>query len=187
VHWNDAATVIGEQLVPDENLLWSGQPKGGVRFRPSDLFLVPASLMWGGFAFFWETMVLTTDAPIFLKLWGVPFVLVGIHLIAGRFFWDAHRRARTFYGVTDRRIVIVRTGLGARVQSLQMRTLADVTLTASRDGTGTITFGPTPAGAWFAGTGWPGAHVQVPQFEWVEEAKATYDLIGEAQRQAAAI
>jgi hypothetical protein len=182
---NDAAAVIHEQMAPDEDLLWSGQPMGGVRFRSSDLLMVPFSLMWGGFAFFWEAAALTTDAPIFFKLWGVPFVLIGIYIIIGRFFWDAHRRARTFYGVTDRRIVIVTTGVGARVKSLQMRTLSDVTLSTSRDGSGTIAFGPSPAGSWWlTGSGWPGAQAQAPQFELIGQAKATYDLIGEAQRRA---
>jgi hypothetical protein len=182
---NDAAVVIREQIAPDEDLLWSGQPMAGVRFRSSDFLMVPFSLMWGGFAFFWEATVLTTDAPFFFKLWGIPFVLVGTYLIVGRFFWDAHRRARTFYGVTDRRIVIVTTGLGARVKSLQLRTLSDVTLSTSRDGSGTITFGPSVAGAgWLTGSGWPGAQAQAPQFELIEQARATYDLIGGAQRQA---
>ena len=180
------SSVVREQLGSDEHLLWSGQPKGGVRLRPADLFMVPFSLMWGGFAIFWEWGVVTDGAPFFFMLWGVPFVLMGLYLIVGRFFWDAYRRNQTFYGLSNQRVVIVTKGLRAKIKSLQLRTLTDVTLTASQDGTGSIQFGAGPTGAatWFAGSGWPGMQAIAPAFEMIENAKSTYDLVRQAQGKA---
>jgi hypothetical protein len=51
--------------------------------------------------------VLIGGVPLFFALWGIPFILVGSHLIFGRFLVDAKQRAKTTYGLTGERVVIV--------------------------------------------------------------------------------
>jgi len=84
--------------------------------------------------------VVTTQAPFFFKLWGIPFVLVGLYIVVGRFFVDARTRGRTFYGVTSERIIIISGVFSRQTKSLQLRTLSDISLTERADGSGTITF-----------------------------------------------
>lgn len=163
----DADSVIRDVLRRDERLLWSGQPPQGMRLQATDAFLIPFSILWGGFAIFWETTVITQGAPIFFAAWGVPFVLVGVYLIVGRFWVDARQRARTYYALSDRRVIIVSGIFSRTTQSLDVRSLSDVALTKRKGNSGRISFGPVnPMWAWWGTAGWPGmARYATPCFE----------------------
>jgi hypothetical protein len=204
----DSSQVIARELGTGESLLWSGQPRKGVVLRGSDAYLIPFSIMWGGFAIFWEVSVLAgarragSKTPVFFVLWGIPFVLVGLYIMFGRFLVDARRREHTYYGVTDRRVIIVAglfdqpltpsfgtlialgAGLGGhKVKSLDLRTMTDVSMTERSDGSGTITFGAQPQFSSLARTGWPGlGNNSAPSFDLVENVKTVYELIRDTQR-----
>jgi len=161
--------VISKELESGERLL--------------DAFLIPFSLMWGGFAVFWKTMVLRSKAPGFFALWGIPFVLVGLYMIFGRFVVDAASRARMFYGVTDRRAIIVSGLMSQTVKSLSLRTMTGLTLSERADGTGTIFFGELPPwGAMYSGMRWPGARqYSPPAFDLIHDARTVYNIVRQAQ------
>ena len=176
--------VIAAQLGSGERLLWSGRPRLGIYLRPSDGYLIPFSLMWGGFAIFWEYSVLTSKAPFFFSIWGVPFVLIGLYLIFGRFFVEAQQRSKTYYGLTNQRVIIVSGLFSHAVKSLQLRTLSDISLAERSDGTGTITFGAA-APWWSAMAGWPGSNrYQSPAFDLIPGARDVFERIRVAQREA---
>jgi hypothetical protein len=183
-------SVLAAQLDSDEKLLWAGQPRGGLRLRPQDIFLIPFSLVWGGFAIFWEVSALSFipkgagPIGVIFPLFGLPFVLAGLYLIFGRFFVDARVRARTYYGVTSERIIILSGLFSRQVKSLPLRSLSDISLTQRNDGSGSITFGPTHfIHGFFPGGSWPGTgKFSPPSFDLIEHAKDVYDLIRKAQR-----
>lgn len=180
-----AEAQLHSELDPGENLLWAGRPSQGVVLRKADALMIPFSLMWGGFAIFWEVSVLATGAPLFFTLWGIPFVLVGLYMIFGRFFVDARIRDRRFYGLTDRR-AIVRSGLfRTKTESFPLEGMTRIGLEESRGGSGTVSLGPaaSPQMAMFGGSGWPGMQgMAAPAFEMIPEAKKVYDLVRAAQR-----
>jgi hypothetical protein len=178
---DDTALMFQDELGPNERIFWSGRPRRGLRLQLSDLYLIPFSLLWGGFAIFWEVGVITGGAPFFFALWGIPFVLIGLYLIFGRFFVDAWQRAKTYYALTNERIIIISGLFSRNVKSLNLRTLSDINLNKKWDGTGTITFGPGyPMGWTSSSSGWPGAGT-LPTFEMIKNAKEVYDKIREAQ------
>jgi hypothetical protein len=183
--WNSTSSEIEREVNSGERLLWSGRPQQGIRLRPSDALMIPFSLLWCGFAVFWEVGVAATKAPFFFKLWGIPFVLVGLYMVFGRFFVEARMRRQTFYGVTSERIIIV-TGLFSRqTKSLQLRSLSDISLSERTDGSGTVTFGPQYLMAPRVPAGWPGAgHYAAPSFDLIDRAKEVYDLIRRTQKSA---
>ena len=177
---------IEKELGSGEKLLWSGRPRQGLRLRPADAFVIPFSLLWCGFAIFWEASVCKGNTPFFFKLWGVPFVLIGLYIVFGRFFADARTRARTYYGVTSERIIIVSGLFSRQIKSLSLRTLTDISLTERGDGSGTITFGPQfsyPFGRQSNIGGWPGSsQYAAPAFDLVEHVKEAYNTIRQAQQ-----
>ena len=182
----DASMIVTKELGASERLLWAGRPSKGVQFRGSDIFLIPFSIMWCGFAIFWEGGVITTNAPFFFKLWGIPFVLIGLYFVFGRFIVDAKQREKTFYGVTNERIIIVTTFLRSKIKTLNLRTVTDISLAEKSDRKGTITFGATPPFySLFGGSSWPGMGQQaVTAFEMIENARAVYGIINDAQKSA---
>jgi len=180
---------IAQALDSGESLIWSGAPRKGLVLRPSDAYMIPFSLLWGGFAIFWEAGVLHTNGPntTFMSIWGIPFVLAGLYLIVGRFFVDAGIRAKTFYGLTNRRAIII-SGLFSRtINSLPLRTLADISLQERSDRSGTILLGrPQPYSPWSSGLRWPGgSQYSTPAFEMIPNAKTVHHQLLEAQRTAA--
>lgn len=176
---------LGHEVESNEKLLWSGFPIQGLRLQAQDAFLIPFSLLWAGFAIFWEFSVVDSNAPVFFDLWGIPFVLVGLWLIFGRFFGDAWSRARTIYGVTSGRVLII-TGVWRRTtRSLDLRGLSEINISERSDGRGTITFGPlaTFSAGYFGTRGWPGNYqAQSPAFEGIPRVREVQKLIREAQR-----
>ena len=65
-----------------------------------------------------------------MSIWGIPFVLTGLYLIADRFLVDAGLRAKTFYGLTDRRAIIMSGPFSRTIHSLLLGTLTDISLQA---------------------------------------------------------
>jgi hypothetical protein len=169
------------RLNGSERLLWSGAPRQGFMLRRSDAFAIPFSIFWGGFAIFWEGSVIKSNGPLFMKLWGIPFVLVGLYITIGRFFYDAWGRSVTTYAVTSERILIASRG---KETSLALRTLSELTLESRSDGSGTIAFGSPASYASgsrrFDMSGTP----QVPSFEGIPDAVTVHTLIQRAQREA---
>lgn len=187
-------------LDPGEKLLWSGQPKQGVRLQSSDALMIPFSLMWGGFAFFWEASVLGLTGipthpkqqaaaaggiPIFMALWGIPFVAVGLYMIFGRFFYDAALRNKTWYGITDRRLIVLKSFFTSRVSSFDYATLTNLNLVERGDRSGDVLFGTPSPMAGFANSSWPGSgRYAVPGFYLLPNARNTFNQIREVQQQA---
>ena len=181
----EAAARLQRELGAGERLLWAGKPRAGLLLRPADALVIPFSLLWAGFACYWEYSVITSGAPLILVLWGIPFVLAGAYMVVGRFFTDARRRERTVYGLTSERVIIA--GSGARsITSLSLRTLTDVTLVEDGDGSGSIAFGPGAQSAWMRSLGpRPRRGPAPPTFELIPRAKEVYEAIRAAQRGAA--
>jgi len=175
---------LKNHLDSGEKLLWGGKPKQEIILKRSDILLIPFSLMWGGFAIFWEYSVISSNAPFFFKLWGIPFVLVGVYFIIGRFFYDAKRRKETLYGITSTRLIIKSGVFSKKITSLNIDNLPGLTLIEKGDRSGTVVLGnETAYGEFFRGSGVPeGKYRVAPAFELIKNARKVYTQITDIQK-----
>lgn len=193
--------VLRGRLAPDEDVLWYGQPKPSVLFESSDIFLVPFSLLWGGFALFWEGSVIAAllrgetksgnggDLLMF-AIGGVVMVLAGLYLMVGRFFGKRWLRRRTHYVVTNMRAVSLVTIKTGRILSLDLGSLTAPAKSVRKDGVGTIRLAKrSPWGNNQDNTGLDiigylsSRQKPPPVFYDIADADRVYELINELRRE----
>ncbi|AZO52552.1 MAG: PH domain-containing protein [Mesorhizobium sp.] len=178
------------RLLPRERILWSGIPAQGVLFAGRDVFLIPFSLLWCGFAIFWTYSASMQGAPLFFDVWGAMFICIGLFFVFGRFAVDAWLRRRTSYAVTDKRILIMRTAPFANFTSIDLERLPDIQLSGEGQKRGNLRFGAATSffgnpGGWSQSRyqnfgSWAPALDPVPQFLGVEDPSRVFDIITRA-------
>lgn len=144
-------------LNPDEYVLWTGRPGRGRLLSGNDVFMIPFSILWCGMAIYIEHTAFSSNAPLFFKLWGIPFVLFGLYITVGRFIHMAYLRRRTQYAVTNQKLISV---CGQKVHILRGNDRLEMRITVRSDGSGTIRFGPERGYAYAnrqREAAWPGA------------------------------
>ena len=136
-------------LANGEYIIWAGQPAPKL-FNSSDFFLVPFSFIWCGFTIFWEIMAFTAfrqvgNGPgIIFPIFGIPFVLVGLYLLLGRFFYRSLKNNRTYYALTNQRVMVLHALFGKNLRSLSLNHIPALNKSVNSKGIGSITFGDLP-------------------------------------------
>lgn len=174
---------IDSELRPGEQILWKGRPDPSRLFGPRDALLVPFSILWAGFAVFWEVGVITSGGPLFFVLWGIPFIAMGAFITVGRFIAKRARKRRTWYAITTNRVLIVESGRKLSVRELSIGEAGSTDYRPSSRG-GDLVFGASfnIVGTLYANTGMdifaslsggsPIAFFDVPD---IDKAKAALD------------
>jgi uncharacterized membrane protein len=133
---------VEQHLSSAERIEWVGRPDPAKHFTRGDVFLVPFSIMWGGFSIFWEASAISGGAGPFFALWGIPFVVIGLYFIFGRFIYKARRKRRTIYAVTNRRVMtIVKGRHDESVEATYLRSIPNISTSAVSNGDGSVEFG----------------------------------------------
>ena len=166
------------QLLSGERIIWEGRPYVGVILRPIEAALIPFSLLWGGFAVFWNATAWATGAPLFFKLFGLPFLVAGLYVTVGRFLIDMMLRRKMAYYVTNKRVIIDKRSTGNNTKSLDIGRLAALELDERADGSGSLRFGTS--GGWFTGNNlgiWQSTFDPTPQFIRIPDVRTVYELV----------
>lgn len=182
----EATRHIQPEMATTERLMWSGRPTQGLRFRKQDVPTALFGMAWTGFAVWWTWSIWQEEADLIPALMGGMMVLIGLHQFIGRFFLDSYVRARTYYGVSDQRMVILKTVPTRSVESLSLAELPDVTLDSEGMDGGVIQFSPDVT------VTVPGSGTRRrrrirrrgPYFELDSGARSAYEIIRRAQQDA---
>jgi hypothetical protein len=181
---------VETSLLPGERTVWDGRPLRHRVFRPTDVLLVPFSLLWCGFAVFWDLSAMSSGAPLFFALWGVLFVLVGLYLVAGRFVVRVVSSRHTRYTITDRRVLVHGGWSGSRLRTQYLNSLPPPVITEESDGSGSLAFGGFPGVGDAFTTGlrsgwrvWSSEPSLTPILWDVPDIRRVRDLVARAQTQ----
>ena len=120
-------------LLPDETIVWKGRPDP---LKSASVGALKAlfGLFFFGFAVFWTVMA--SQGGLF-ALFGIPFVAVGAWMVSGP-ARDYLRAGKSYYAVTDRRVLIVTAGGSYKVNAIVAGDITDYERTDKGDGTGSI-------------------------------------------------
>ena len=127
-------------LLSGERILWQGRPKAGIVFQPNDVFIIPFSLLWGGFVVSTVAQPWTFTDDFLFSVFDIIFFAAAFNLIFGRFLHDAYNRTHLFYAVTNQRVIVRKTGINSGIRSLDLAALPTLDLKSGRKGRGTIAF-----------------------------------------------
>jgi len=148
-----------------------------------DIIMIPFSIVWCGFAIFWEITVFSKGAPFFFLLFGIIFIALGVYIVVGRFFTDGLARKKTLYGITDERVIIWSGIFRSELKSLQLGTISNISLVEKPGGEGTITLGPSsPWIRYSVSFAWPGHGYGSPMFEQISDAKHVFGILRDARK-----
>lgn len=131
--------VLENEVLSDERVLWMGQPYMKRIVRRA-VGLGVFILLWLGVTLAIAANLFKNDnAPIFVKVFTVFFVLFGLAASIAPFLilWIARS---TVYAVTDKRAIIIKKGPSVHIESFMAEQLQNVQKRGYHDGSGSLIF-----------------------------------------------
>jgi len=172
-----ASNTWEDYLDTDEKLLWKGAPAKGLRLSGSGLVLSFFGFFFLAFALFWIGMAASMNGGSGMEavfpLFGVPFVLIGLWLVAGHWFFDAYKRKHSRYALTNKRALIARTVYGRRMERYPIERSNQIRLISGKLDT-----------VYFAQKTYRsknGTQVKNIGFRFIHDGQAVYDLLRKVQ------
>lgn len=136
---------LERELAPDEVVLWHGWKLG--RVEPLSFGIYLFAIPWTAFSIMWTAMAAGAmassgdDGPGWFgwafPLFGLPFVAVGVGMLAGPFAPLLHK-GRVLFVITDRRVIKLALNRALEVQAVPADRIGLVIRHEHRDGTGRL-------------------------------------------------
>jgi hypothetical protein len=169
-----AQTLFQNEMLKDEKILWSGQPKKGFVLTGEDISGILFGLFFIGAISF---MGYNTNLffIIFLIIFTLPFLLLGLYLVFGITISKNYQKKRTYYAVTNQRIIILINSSNKIVESILINQIPVLNKTVKKDGSGTIQFDNTG----YIGTGEDSQRIEALSFDNIMDVDTVYRMISD--------
>ncbi|HCS21460.1 MAG TPA: hypothetical protein DIW47_13025 [Bacteroidetes bacterium] len=165
----EAKQLFTDQLSGKEQILWASRPIQGLRLRNSDKYMIPFSLLWCATVVIWEWFTLSMGELGKTMAWfGVPFMLIGLYLLIGRFFMDAFIRRNTFYALSSKKILVKTGRWNSSIDQFPLKSIKRITVEQGKGGSGTLRC-------------YDGGNTSILQLEMIPEMLRVADMIEEAR------
>ena len=181
---DSAKEIFRNGLNPEERIVWIGRPRQSIYLRSGDIILIPFNLIRMGIMSIAFLAIISDAPPPLFWLFGILMILGWGYMFIARFFVSMVQRRKTYYCITNERIIILSDSFNKNMKSLSLRNLPEMNLDERNDGKGTILIGTsTLAVQVYSGSGIPsmGRYKIPPSFEMINDAKRVYQLITRLQ------
>ncbi len=102
----EARRLVESRLHDGEALLWVGRSDPGRMFVRADRYLMPFGVLWTAFVATGLVGAATGSAHPAVLVVLSALLLLGLHVLGGRFLVKRHRKRTDVYAVTDRRVLV---------------------------------------------------------------------------------
>jgi hypothetical protein len=131
------------ELLPRERILWTGQPIPYALLNKGDIFLIPFSFIWFGIVLSSFRDMFKASSSMIFPSFLIPalFLIVGFYMSIGRFIYLYLVKKKTYYAITDQRVLVLTNLFGKNLQAVYIKDLQNITKSENSNGNGTIIFG----------------------------------------------
>ncbi len=128
------------ELMPEEEILWSGKSSLKKWISYGDYMYIPFSLMWCGFVLYWEWTVIRFQYPASFHLLGIPFAIFGLYMVAGRFLYKYYKKKSSCYVLTNLRAIEAYEHKWFKRREMPVKEMGRMLRFVEKDGYGVIVF-----------------------------------------------
>lgn len=138
-------TLIEKELINDENVLWSGRPKGA-KSNVDDMLRTAFGLLGILVLFVMILPILIAEGISPKLILFSPFAIAYLNLVFGKNITKSYRLKRTYYYVTDKRIIVIRDFKNRRLSSAFVGMLDSIEVKHDRSRGYDVIFGDRESG-----------------------------------------
>ncbi len=172
-------SIFRDELLADEKILWAGQPETKFILKGEDVILSLFGLFCTGFmSLFFLDDDFITSGDLFEISISIVFMLVGLYLLFGRIIIDNYEKKRTFYAVTNQRVLIITNIHKKNVQAQLINQIPVLIKYVHKDRIGTIQFDNVQCDM----SGETVSYIYPPTFRDIKDVDTIYKLINDLRR-----